>query len=194
MSEDTVLIVGLGNPGKGHRGNRHNVGFMLADALAKDLGLRFTRRKGNARLAEGRLEGRKLILAKPITFMNNSGKSVGALARYFRIPPANILVIYDDLDLPFGALRLRPGGGSAGHKGMRSIIDHLQTNEFPRLRIGIDRPPGRMDPSVYVLQNFSAEQHAQLETILEKALRCVRVFILEGIQAAMNGFNPVDSK
>ena len=167
---------------------------MVADALAKDLGLQFSRRKGNARLAEGRLEDRKLILAKPITFMNNSGKSVGALARYFRIPPANILVIYDDLDLPFGALRLRPGGGSAGHKGMRSIIDHLQTNEFPRLRIGIDRPPGRMDPSVYVLQNFSAEQHAQLETILEKALRCVRVFILEGVQAAMNGFNPVDSK
>ncbi len=193
MSEDTILIIGLGNPGKGHRANRHNVGYMLADALAEDLGLQFARRKGNARLAEGRLESRKLILAKPITFMNNSGKSVGALARYFRIPPSNILVIYDDLDLPFGALRLRPGGGSAGHKGMRSIIDHLQTNEFPRLRIGIDRPPGRMDPADYVLQDFSAEQHTELEAILDRGLQSVRVFILEDIQAAMNGFNPVDS-
>jgi PTH1 family peptidyl-tRNA hydrolase len=194
MSENTILIAGLGNPGKGFRGNRHNVGYMLADVLAKDLALQFTRRKGNARIAEGRLEDRKLILAKPITFMNQSGKSVGALARYFRIAPANILVIYDDLDLPFGALRLRPGGGSAGHKGMRSIIEHLQTNEFPRLRIGIDRPPGRMDPADYVLQDFSSEQRAQLPIVLGKALQCVRIFILEGIQAAMNGFNPVDTK
>jgi PTH1 family peptidyl-tRNA hydrolase len=193
MSEDTFLIAGLGNPGRSYRANRHNVGYMLADVLAKDFGLQFARRKGNARLAEGRFEGRKLILAKPITFMNNSGKSVGALARYFRISPSNILVIYDDLDLPFGALRLRPSGGSAGHKGMRSIIDHLKTNEFPRLRIGIDRPPGRMDPADYVLQDFSAEQHAELEAALDRALQCVRTFILEGIQAAMNGFNPVDS-
>jgi PTH1 family peptidyl-tRNA hydrolase len=193
MSEDTILIVGLGNPGKDYRNNRHNVGYMLADALAKNLGLTFARRKGNARIAEGNLEGRKLILAKPITFMNNSGKSVGALARYFRILPANILVIYDDLDLPFSALRLRPGGGSAGHKGMRSIIAHLNTNEFPRLRIGIDRPPGRMDPADYVLQNFSIAQNAELEAVLDRALQCVRVFILEGIQAAMTGFNPVDS-
>jgi PTH1 family peptidyl-tRNA hydrolase len=158
MNGQTTLIVGLGNPERQHRNNRHNVGFMLVDALAE-------------------------------TFMNNSGKSVGPLTRFFRIPPSNLLVIYDDLDLPHGTLRMRPEGGSAGHKGMRSIIEQLGTHDFPRLRLGIGRPPGRMDPADYVLQDFNADQQLELEAMFVKSLACVRIYILEGMQAAMNCCN-----
>jgi PTH1 family peptidyl-tRNA hydrolase len=189
----TYLLVGLGNPGKEHRRNRHNAGFMLMDLLAAELGLTFRRRKSLALITDGRLMDRKVILAKPQTYMNLSGRSVGPLMRFYRIPLSNLLIAYDELDLPPGSIRLLPGGGSAGHKGMRSIIEHLATQDFPRLRIGIGRPPGRMDPSDYVLQDFSSEERISLEVTLKRAAECLRLFISEDIQAAMTCCNTEDS-
>ena len=188
-STKTKLIIGLGNPGKKHYNNRHNVGFIILDLLANELGFEFTRRQFKALVTDGSLNGSKLILAKPQTFMNHSGRSVGSLTRFYRIPYSDMLVVYDDLDLPPGTMQLRPAGGSAGHNGMRSIFDNLGTQAFPRLRIGIGRPPGRMDPADYVLQDFNSDDQPLLEIALKRAVDCVRLYIHEGIQAAMTKFN-----
>jgi len=188
-STKTKLIIGLGNPGKKHYNNRHNVGFMILDLLANELGFEFTRRQFKALVTDGSFNGSKLILAKPQTFMNHSGRSVGSLTRFYRIPYSDMLVAYDDLDLPPGTMQLRPAGGSAGHNGMRSIFDNLGTQAFPRLRIGIGRPPGRIDPADYVLQDFNSDDQILLEITLKRAVDCVRLYIQEGIQAAMTKFN-----
>ncbi len=188
-STKTKLIIGLGNPGKKHYNNRHNVGFMILDLLADELGFEFTRRQFKALVTDGSFNGSKLILAKPQTFMNHSGRSVGSLTRFYRIPYSDMLVVYDDLDLPPGTMQLRPAGGSAGHNGMRSIFDNLGTQAFPRLRIGIGRPPGRMDPADYVLQDFNSDDQPLLEIALKRAVDCVHLYIHEGIQAAMTKFN-----
>lgn len=185
----SLLIIGLGNPGRGYRRNRHNIGFQILDALAEDLGTRFTRTKANALVTDARLEGVRLILAKPQTYMNNAGQSVSSLARFFRLPPEQILAVHDDLDLPLGALRLRPGGGSGGHHGLGSIVEHLGLAEFPRLRFGIGRPPGTMDPADFVLQDFSVEEEDIVAGSLQRAVACIRTFALVGIQAAMTQFN-----
>jgi PTH1 family peptidyl-tRNA hydrolase len=188
-----LLVIGLGNPGKDYRLHRHNVGFMLADRLAADLGLRFTRRKAKAWVASGGLSGRKLILAKPQTYMNLAGHSVAALVRFYRIDLPALLVICDDLDLARGVLRLRPEGGSAGHRGLRSIFVALGSQDFPRLRIGIGRPPGSMDPADFVLQGFSDEERPIMESAFDRGLESIRLFASEGIQAAMTRFNgPAD--
>ncbi len=184
-----LLIIGLGNPGRGYRRNRHNIGFQVLDALAESLGTRFTRMQAKALVTDARLEGIRLILAKPQTYMNNAGQSVGSLAHFFRMPPEQILAVYDDLDLPLGALRLRPGGGSGGHRGLGSIAEHLGLDEFPRLRFGIGRPPGAMDPADYVLQDFGPADEDLVSASLERAVACIRAFALEGIQAAMTRFN-----
>ena len=184
-----LLIIGLGNPGRGYRRNRHNIGFQILDALAESLGARFTRTQANALVTDARLEGVRLILAKPQTYMNNAGQSVGSLARFFRLPAERILAVHDDLDLPLGALRLRPGGGSGGHRGLGSIVEHLGLAEFPRLRFGIGRPPGAMDPADFVLQDFSPADDEIVAASLERAVACIRTFALEGIQAAMTRFN-----
>jgi PTH1 family peptidyl-tRNA hydrolase len=186
---ETYLIIGLGNPGKAYRRTRHNAGFMLLDHFAKDLNLPFSRQQANALITDGRFEGKKIILAKPQTFMNASGRSVGLLAHFYRIHPSQLLVVVDDIDLPLGSIKLLPAGGSAGHKGMRSIINHLGTQEFPRLRIGISRPPGRMEPADYVLLDFKADELPLLEDTLNRAHHCLRLYLLEGIQAAMNSCN-----
>lgn len=183
------LIVGLGNPGKEHRSNRHNIGFMLLDVLAEEHNCAFARRKSNSLVTEFMLDDSKIILAKPQTFMNLSGRAVAPLLRFFRIPPARLLVAYDELDLPLGRIRMRPGGGSGGHRGMRSIIHELGSQDFPRLRLGIDRPPGRMDPADYVLQDFRPEDQEFILTQLKRASECVSKFIREGIQAAMTCCN-----
>ncbi len=185
------LIVGLGNPGKEYARNRHNVGFMLLDRLAEDFQVAYSRRKSNAAFAECLVNDKKVYLAKPNTFMNDSGRSVAALARFFRIPETQLLVVHDELDLPTGNIRIRPAGGSGGHRGMQSIIHELGTREFPRVRIGIGRPPGRMDPADYVLQDFDSEELIELPLVLNRAAECIRIFIHEGIQAAMNGCNAV---
>ena len=145
MSSDKhgpFLIAGLGNPGKQYRGNRHNVGFMALDRLAQDLQVNFSRLESKALVAKCEYQGERLVLAKPQTFMNLSGQAVGALARFYKVPLEHIMIVYDDVDLPLGALRLRPTGGSAGQKGMASIIERLGSQDFPRLRIGIGRPTG----------------------------------------------------
>lgn len=184
-----LLIIGLGNPGRGYRRNRHNIGFQILDALAESLGARFTRTQANALVTDARLEGIRLILAKPQTYMNNAGQSVGSLARFFRLPAEQILAVHDDLDLPLGALRLRPGGGSGGHRGLGSIVEHLGLAEFPRLRFGIGRPLGAMDPADFVLQDFGPAEGEIVAASLERAVACIRTFALEGIQAAMTRFN-----
>ena len=183
------LIVGLGNPGPDYRHNRHNVGFMVVDALASALGIPIQRVEQRALVGKGLLGDERLILAKPQTYMNNSGTSVAPLARFYKVPYEQLLVVHDDLDLPFGSLRLRPLGGTGGQKGMESIVSKLGTRDFPRLRVGIGRPPGRMDPADYVLHNFDPPQQDLLPEVLAKAVEAIRLFILEGIEAAMNTYN-----
>ena len=185
-----AMVVGLGNPGSEYANHRHNIGFRVVESLARAHSLRFVRHKGSkAQVAEGRIGERPVCLAKPQTFMNLSGQAVGRLSRAYDIPPVQILVIYDDLDLPLGRLRLRPDGGSGGHKGMRSIMDTIGTQAFPRLRVGIDRPPGRMDPADYVLQPFSSgEEHLVAETV-HRAVSAIECWLAEGIVAAMDQFN-----
>ena len=188
----TFLIVGLGNPGKQYRYNRHNIGFMLVDKLAERLGLTFTRVQQKALVTDGRYQGKKIILAKPQTFMNNSGQSVGALVRFYKLPITNLLVAYDDVDLPFETIRMKPSGGSSGQKGMKSIIQQLSTEEFSRLRLGIDRPPGRMNTPSYVLQDFSKAHAEDLSIFLERAADATLMFISEGIEPAMTRYNRSD--
>lgn len=185
----THLIIGLGNPGRVYRHTRHNAGFMLLDLFANNLNLTFSRQQANALITDGNFKGRKIILGKPQTYMNASGRSVGLLAHFYRIPPSNLIVVLDDIDLPLGSIKMLPAGGSAGHNGMRSIISHLGTQEFPRLRIGISRPPGRMDPADYVLLDFKPVELPTLTYSLNRAHHCLRLYLQEGIQAAMNSCN-----
>ena len=189
MDARTFLIVGLGNPGREHKDNRHNVGFMLIDRLAVRLDARMTRLQSRALVTSIPFEGDKLILAKPQTYMNLSGESLQGLARFYKVPLEQTLVAHDDLDLPFGSIRLRPGGGAGGQRGVDSAIKKLGTQDFPRLRIGIGRPPGRMDPAAYVLQDFPASDVVTLSEMLDRAADAAYAFMREGIQAAMNRFN-----
>ncbi len=183
------LIVGLGNPGRKYAGNRHNAGFHVVDRLAAVCGLHFDEQRNRATLARGRVEEVGVALVKPQTYMNLSGEAVGAVARFFKVPPERTLVIFDDLDLPLGTLRLREQGGAGGHHGMASVIAHLGTRDFPRVRIGIGRPAGQMPPEAYVLQDFSADEKGLMEQTYERAVDAVRVTLREGFQMAMNRYN-----
>lgn len=183
------LIVGLGNPGREYRDTRHNIGFMLIDKLVERLDARSMRVQSKAIITTTQYEGRKIILAKPQTYMNLSGQSVQGLVRFYKIPQENLMVAHDDLDLPFCALRLRPGGGSAGQKGITSIIQHLGTPDFARLRLGIDRPPGRMPAAAYVLQTFTQKEAQEVAELLGKAADATLTWAREGLNAAMNRFN-----
>jgi PTH1 family peptidyl-tRNA hydrolase len=187
------LIVGLGNPGREYKATRHNIGFMLVDQLAGRLGASFGRMESRALVAKGSYQDRRIVLAKPQTFMNLSGQAVSALRNYYKVPLANLLVVYDEVDLPSGVLRLRARGGSAGHNGMRSIIEKLGSQDFPRLRIGIGRPPGRMDAAAYVLQDFGRDERLIVEAALDRAVQATLTFIESGIQAAMNNFNAAEN-
>ncbi len=183
------LITGLGNPGKEYAANRHNIGFMAVDAFVKQHRLLNMKVQAKAIVYSGMLEGHKVILAKPQTFMNLSGQSVQALVNFYKLPLENIIIVHDDLDLPFGMLRIRPEGGAGGQNGIRSIIEKLGTNIFPRMRMGIDRPPGRMDAAAFVLQDFNKEQAEALPTLLEKAVDGLNTWLMAGITEAMNKFN-----
>ncbi|RMG89595.1 MAG: aminoacyl-tRNA hydrolase [Chloroflexi bacterium] len=185
---DKFLIVGLGNPGKEYRNNRHNVGFMVVDHLAQRHGISLGKVQNRAIIGNGRIAGRAVILAKPQTYMNRSGDAVGPLARYYKIPPNNVLVIYDELDLPFGTIRLRAKGGAGGHNGMKSVIQHLG-EQFPRLRLGIGRPPGRMPPAAYVLQDFGRDEVEWLPQILDEAVAAIETWLADGIELAMSRHN-----
>lgn len=183
------LIVGLGNPGTRYTRNRHNVGARCVSRLAAAHGLEFSRRQKNARVARGTISDRPVLLAVPQTFMNESGRAVGPLAHFYQVPPERLLVVYDDLDLPPGTIRLRPEGSSGGHRGMRSVIEHLGTQNFPRLRIGIGRPPGQMDPADYVLQDFTPEEETAIEEAIERAIAAIQTWLTEGLEKAMSLYN-----
>ncbi len=183
------LIVGLGNPGREYRSSRHNVGFMVLDQLAEEFDTSFTRVRMNALMTAVRWKGEKLILIKPQTFMNLSGQPVSSFLRFYKLPLENMLVVYDDVDLPFESLRLKPNGGDAGQKGVGSIIQKLGTKEFPRLRVGIGRPPGRTPVSDYVLQDFSRDEKDNLPFVLGQAALAAQHVIEYGLNAAMTRFN-----
>lgn len=185
---DRFLIIGLGNPGRQYRGNRHNVGFMVVDRLAGDNGIQSSKVQNKAIVGDGRVAGQRVILAKPQTYMNNSGEAVGPLANFYKIPPENIFVVYDEMDIPLGTIRLREKGGAGGHNGMKSIIQHIG-QDFPRMRLGVGRPPGRMEPPGYLLQDFSNDQLPIVSDMIDEAIRAIETYLQEGIQMAMSRHN-----
>jgi PTH1 family peptidyl-tRNA hydrolase len=180
------LIAGLGNPGRKFEHNRHNVGFMLLNRLSLKLGQAFGQVESKALVAKASFLGERVILIKPQTYMNNSGSAVNSLVHFYKVPLNNLLVAYDDVDLPLGTLRLRPSGGSAGQKGMQSIIERLGTDEFPRLRIGTGRPPGRMEAADYVLQDFPTGESDLLVETLDRGVEAVLTYLKDGLERAMN--------
>ncbi len=182
------LVVGLGNPGTRYARNRHNIGFIVADALARAHHARFARKRFNAQLAESAMADVRVLIAKPQTYMNASGDAVGKLFAFYKIAPTDLLVIYDDLDLPLGKLRLRADGSAGGHHGMESIIARVGTNKFPRLRIGIDRPTPDADVD-HVLGNFQDEERAVVEETVSRAVSAIEIWLESGIVVAMNRFN-----
>ena len=188
MMNDKYLIVGLGNPGRKYRGNRHNIGFMAVDLLASVHDISLGTVQNKAIVGNGRIQNKAVILAKPQTYMNNSGDAVGPLVNYYKIAPENILVIYDELDLPFGTVRLREKGGAGGHNGMKSIINHLG-QDFSRMRLGIGRPPGQMPVPAHVLQDFHKNDLPLLDDVLKEAVKATETFLQEGIQLAMSRHN-----
>ena len=186
VAGDIALIVGLGNPGPGYAGNRHNAGFMVLDELARRVGGRFTAHKTGADVLEARLAGRRVVLARPRSFMNVSGPAVAATARYFKIPPTDLIIVHDDLDLDFGVLKLKRGGGEGGHNGLRSVSACLGTRDYLRVRFGIGRPPGRMDPADYVLRDFSASQREELNLLVDRCADIVEQLLTQGLTATQN--------
>lgn len=190
--ESRWLVVGLGNPGRQYARHRHNVGFMVADLLATRLGLRFSRHKrAVAEVAEGRLGygGPGLVLAKPMTFMNLSGGPVSGLSRFYKIPAERLLVIYDEIDLPYGTLRAKQGGGEAGHNGVRSLTRSLGTKDFLRIRFGVGRPPGRQDPADWVLSDFSAAERKDLEYLVDRTADFAEAIVTKGLESAQNVYH-----
>ncbi len=185
----TYLIAGFGNPGREYMNTRHNVGFMTIDRLCRKLDVFLGKMQANALTATYKDTHNRIILAKPQTYMNLSGQAVSGLLHFYKIPTEQLLVIHDDLDLPFGSLRIRPAGGSGGQKGLGSTIDRLGTQDFARLRMGIGRPPGRMEASDYVLQPFSSSDNQMLDSVLDAAAEAALLFVHEGLDTAMNRYN-----
>ena len=183
------LIIGLGNPDRRYRHTRHNVGWEVIDRVGRRLGIAVDQEDGWATIGGGTVGRRRVLLAKPQTYVNLSGTAVADLRRRHRVKIEDLVVVVDDLDLPLGRLRLRPGGSHGGHNGLRSIIDALGSDAFPRLRVGIGRPPEGMDPAQFVLTPFTAEERATMDPALERAAEAIETVIREGLQAAMNRFN-----
>ncbi len=189
LSGELYMIVGLGNPGREYRESRHNFGFMVADEIAATLKTDFKKEELKALTATGVYSGKKVLLAKPQTYMNCSGQAVAPLLHYYKIPIDHLLVIHDDMDLPFGQLRMRPHGGFGGQKGLGSIIQELGTENFARLRCGTDHPSGQMDVKDYVLNKFSKEQCEQLPAIKKQACEAALAFLSIGLDKAMTKYN-----
>jgi PTH1 family peptidyl-tRNA hydrolase len=188
------LIVGLGNPGREYERNRHNVGFMVADLLAQRVGAKFGRhRRAVADVAEGRLgfgaEAPQLVLAKPLTYMNLSGGPVAALAQFYKISPDHVIAIHDELDIPYGQLRCKLGGGEGGHNGLRSMTKSLSTKDYLRARFGIGRPPGRQDPADYVLSDFSPVERKELDFLVDRASDLVENLVTRGLEWTQNAYH-----
>lgn len=192
MAEDRWLVVGLGNPGPEYVGNRHNIGFLVADVLAGRARSSFKSHKARAEVAEVRLGGPgglPAVLAKPRSYMNESGGPVAGLLQYYAVPPERLVVIHDELDLPFAALRCKLGGGDNGHNGLKSLRRSLGTGEFFRVRFGIGRPPGRMDAASFVLRDFSAAERKDLDLEIDRAADAAELLIRAGLDHAQNAFN-----
>ncbi|GLW29518.1 aminoacyl-tRNA hydrolase [Actinoplanes regularis] len=201
MSDESPwLVVGLGNPGREYAGNRHNVGFMVVDLLASRLGAKLGRAKrAQAEAAEGRMAGRsgqhgggpKLVLVKPMTFMNLSGAPVVSLAQFFKVPVAHVIAVHDELDVPFGQVRVKRGGGEGGHNGLRSMSKSLASKDYARVRFGIGRPPGRQDPADYVLSDFASAERKELDFLVDRAADVVEAVVLEGVEWAQNKYHGI---
>jgi PTH1 family peptidyl-tRNA hydrolase len=183
------LIVGLGNPGSGYERTRHNLGFLVIDRIAAQNHIEVGKIVCDALVGEGALENDKVVLAKPQTYMNRSGECVVALGREYGIGPENLIVINDDLDLPFGRIRIRPSGGAGGHRGLVSIMAKLAGAQFHRVRIGIGRPPAGMEPAEYVLEPFNSNEIEGLSEVIARAAESVRCLVRDGIERAMASYN-----
>jgi peptidyl-tRNA hydrolase, PTH1 family len=183
------LVVGLGNPGPKYAGNRHNAGFMVVDAMAAEKGERWKVHKAHAEVVETRIEGAPVVLAKPRTFMNVSGGPIAGLAKFYKVPMERIIVVHDEMDIDFGALKLKKGGGSGGHNGLKSATASLSGPDYLRVRFGVGRPPGRMDPAAYVLRDFSSTEAPELDLNVERAAGAVRTILKDGLGRAQNIFH-----
>ena len=184
---EPLLVVGLGNPGPRYATTRHNIGFRVADLLAGRIGAGFkAHKRSGAEILTGRFGGRPVVLAKPRCYMNESGRQVGPLAAFYSVAPGDVVVIHDELDIDFGKIRLKVGGGEGGHNGLRSVANSLGSKDFARVRIGIGRPPGRMDPAAFVLENFTAAEREQVPTICELAADATELLARDGLEAAQN--------
>jgi PTH1 family peptidyl-tRNA hydrolase len=192
MADDRQLVVGLGNPGPQYAATRHNAGFFVVELLAERAGARFrasNARTANADIAEVRLAGVPVVLVKPRSYMNESGGPVVGVARFFKVDVSSIAVVHDELDLPYGALRLKRGGGDGGHNGLRSVSSALGSKEYSRVRFGIGRPPGRQDPADFVLREFASAEREDLGYHVDRAADAVEALLRDGLEAAQNTFN-----
>lgn len=184
---EAMLVVGLGNPGPNYATTRHNLGFMVAEILADRMGETFkVHKRSGAEVATGRLAGRPVVLAKPRVYMNESGRQVGPLAKFYSVAPTDVVVIHDELDIEFGRIRLKSGGGVAGHNGLRSVASALGGNNFQRVRIGIGKPPGQKSGASFVLENFTSVERKEVPVILEQAADATELLIAQGIEPAQN--------
>ncbi len=186
---DRYLIVGLGNPGREYAHTRHNIGWRCVDAIAAAYGMAFAKKQAKALVADGVIADKKVLLAKPQTYMNLSGEAVQGLLAFYKIPVSNLLVISDDLDIPPGTIRIRAKGSAGGQKGLKSIMDHLGTQEFARMRLGIGRPPGRMDPAAYVLQDFDKSESILIIETVDRAVKAVETWLRFGVELMMTRHN-----
>ncbi|WP_066514962.1 aminoacyl-tRNA hydrolase [Curtobacterium ammoniigenes] len=191
MPEPLFVVVGLGNPGPDYAGNRHNVGQMVLDELARRMGSSFRRHKTPTEVAEGRTSpgGPRLVLAKPRSFMNTSGGPVSAVLRFYDVAPDRLIVVHDELDIPFDVVRLKSGGGHGGHNGLRDIIKAVGTPDFTRVRVGVGRPPGRQDPADFVLHDFSSTERRALPLLVDRAADAVGSIVADGLVSAQQRFH-----
>jgi peptidyl-tRNA hydrolase, PTH1 family len=187
--ESRWLVVGLGNPGSEYEHTRHNAGFFVADLLATRMGCRFKAHRSRVLVADGRLAGLPVAVAKPTSYMNDSGGPVVSIARFFKVPPERIVAIHDELDLEFGQLRVKLGGGDNGHNGLKSIRAALGTGDFYRVRFGIGRPPGRMAPADFVLRDFASGERKDLPVLVDRGADAVEALLRDGMERAQNAFN-----
>lgn len=186
---DRWLVVGLGNPGERYERTRHNIGAMVLEVLRERLGTRLKRHKSGCLVAEETVAGRRAVLARPTSYMNESGRPVGQLARFYGVAPERIIVVHDELDVPFGEVRIKEGGGSAGHNGLKSLVAHLGSKDFVRVRVGVSRPRGTNDAVDYVLSRFSASERKELPSLTDSAADAIELIFEVGVERAMNEVN-----
>jgi peptidyl-tRNA hydrolase, PTH1 family len=188
-ADERWLIAGLGNPGTDYSANRHNAGFMVADVLAERMGSGFRRDRHRLLAASGKLAGHAVLVVKPMSYMNLSGAPVASFAGYYKIPAEHLIVVHDEIDLPFGTIRLKFGGGAAGHNGIKSVTSAMRTNDFNRVRVGVGRPPGRRDAVQHVLADFTKSERKELPLLIERAADAVEALLDRGLASAQNEFH-----